>query len=95
MAFKSIDSLLESSDLEKQKESTTADIYNIFCRKDRLLVNTIQAIDDENVPGRQFILAQSLKALKKSIGEHHGQYHLDRNITMLYDETSEVAKPSY
>lgn len=90
MDFESLKAILQSSDMEEVLAPQSADIFNIFCKKDGEHINTIQTIEDEN--GRRTISASAYRRLERELSSHH-LMHLEHNI-LIYEGTAEAVPQS-
>jgi hypothetical protein len=95
MDFESLREMLQSNDMEEVLAPQSADIFNIFCKKDGEHIDTIQALEDEPDNGRRTISPQAYRWLERALNSHRLQHQPDYHVSIYEGAAEPVSKIKY
>jgi hypothetical protein len=96
MDFESVMEMLKSYDMEEVPAPQSADIFNIFCKKDGEHIDTIQRLEGEGQNMRRFIAPLAYRWMERAMKNHRVQHQPNYQVS-FYEGTKEQSalKPTY
>lgn len=95
MDFESLREMLKSNDMEEVLYPQSADIFNIFCKKDGDYISTVQALEDENGSGQRRISPHAHRLLERLMNSHRSQHQADYQVSIYESAAEPVVKTIY